>query len=89
MANLPWAIGGKTNRAAPNAVVAVFSVRGARKKPTTARCKEMEEVIRRGKRKFKNFENRNPWIFRDSARRCVYVSVDPELELQNSRRSKK
>ena len=42
------------------------------------KCKELEEAIQCAKRKFKHFDSRNPWIFRDSIQGRIYVLVDPE-----------
>jgi hypothetical protein len=56
-------------------------IRGCNKAAKTAavaECKDILEVVARGTRTFRAFQQRNPWIFGDSVQGCAYVLLDPE-----------
>ena len=41
-------------------------------------CKGLEQAVRFARRIFKDFDDRNPWVFHDSVLGALYILVDAE-----------
>ena len=60
-------------------LVAHLRVRGEHPPPEiTVECTRLKEAIAHARGTFKNFDERNPWIFQDSLQSKIYVLVDPD-----------
>jgi hypothetical protein len=66
------------------AITAHFTIRDRPEEGATVRLEGIEQLVGQAKILFTNFEERNPWICRDSLHGRVFVIVDAALPGRNS-----